>query len=981
MAGPGPLKRAGPGGAQRAARAAIQACGFAAWASLGCACGCQRDAGAIRAWAVAPAERPALTAWIADDTDEIGPDTPSATRTTVYSALAGAVRLRAAINETIAFQLVLTTDRPPGGPYDVEVSDLTGAGDTIDARSGVALFRACYVPVRRYSSWYPSHTGRSATARAIPDALVPWEAPRHGGPIVLDGVRNEIVWVDVAIPPAAMPGIYGGSLRVTRVGARRPEFECRIELEVLPVAIPGPRSLPIICRLDPDPLLREHLRWDRASVRRTRLIPGVPNHQAAISLINQTMELLHRHRMTPVLWGSFPRYRPTGERSVEIDWAAYDALVESWLDGSAFDDGVGLAVWPLPLDWHHPDVDLEGGFESPRYARLLASYLAECRAHFAQRGWLERSFVRLRGPQPLTTEETARVRRGGGILRQSETGVRYAAHLPPRSLRPLGWHNAPSIEQPDVSIWIPSASWLEPAAVPTLRGLSRRVWFAPDRPPYSGSLAIEAPPADARLLGWQAFRYDLDGIWIERACDFGPTPLDPDSSAVSAGHDWLVYPGAPFGLVDRVIPSARLKRLRRAELDYEALTLLDRQGMSLLARTVAEQVVPRAFTDAALDHLLDARAAGWPRDADTLNLARELVLQEFASASASQETGRSRQIANIARWSRLMNRPSRIQVEPEGARLVLQPDGMHVWFTLSISNAGAESVVGAWQLAAAPAGWSAEARTPATVPARGRVLDRLDVRIAGLGFAPQGVTNIPAVFDSPRSGAFPANARFAAATASRVDEAPRMDGDLSDWPETSSNVAGDFRLCLVGPPDESGIGADDRPGSATTAMFCHDRESLYVAVRCAVPDGAGPIWSADNRIPMDWLVPWGQDTVEVILSPQNVVQGSAGDLYLLQIKPSGFVAAWRGCPSTPPVAACEAWNAGARVAVRSAPNEWTVELAVPLASLGPGAAENRIWGANVTRLDARRGEYSSWSGARRHCYAPERLGNLVIARE
>lgn len=951
-----------------------------AWLVLASAAGCQNPPGPMRAWTPPERDSAALTAWIADDSDEIGPETPSATRTAVYSAIDRTVRLRAAINETVAFQVVLSTARPPAGPFNVQISDLTGPGESIDARSSVALFHAFYVPISRYSSWYPGHAGRAATPRLFADVLVPWDAPRHGGPVSLDGVRNEIVWVDVAIPPTAEPGDYSGTLNVTRVGARRPDFECRIEIEVLPVAIPGPRALPIICRVDPDPLLREHLRWDRESARRARLVPGVPNHQAAISLVNQTIELFHRHRTNPVLWGSFPRYRPTGERSVEIDWTPYDALVENWLDGTAFDDGVGLAVWPLPADWDHPATELEGGFDSPRYARLLAAYLANCRAHFAQRGWLDRSFVRLRGPQPLTADETARIRRGGGILRQSETGVPYAAHLPPRSLRPLGWYNAPAIDQPDVNIWIPPASWLEPAAARTERGLSRRVWFAPDRPPYSGSVAVEAPPVDARILGWHAFLHDLDGVWLEHATDFGAAPLEPDASGGAAAHDWLVYPGAPFGLVDRVIPSVRLKRLRRGELDFELLTLLDRQGMSLLARSVAEQVAPWAFTDAALDNLLDARPASWPRDAEVLGLARELVLQEIANESADQAKGRSRQIAAIARWSRLMNRAARIQVETEGARLVLQPDGMHVWMQLAVTNAGPEIVQGAWQLASAPVGWSASARTPASIPPRGRFVDRLDVRIAGLGFGPDGVVSVPLVFDTPRFGAFPASARFAAATCPRVADPPTIDGNLADWPDVPTNVAGDFRLCPLAPP-ALGAARDDRPQSPTTAYLCHDRDNLYVAVRCAIPDGTGPLWNADNHVPMDGLMPWGQDTVELLLSPQNVPQGSAGELYTLQIKPSGFMAAWRGCPSSPPVAPCETWNPGARVAVRSATHEWTVELALPLAAFGSAGSDSRIWGLNVTRLDARRGEYSSWSGARRHCYSPERLGNLVFSRD
>ena len=74
------------------------------------------------------------------------------------------------------------------------------------------------------------------------------------------------------------------------------------------------------------------------------------------------------------------------------------------------------------------------------------------------------------------------------------------------------------------------------------------------------------------------------------------------------------------------------------------------------------------------------------------------------------------------------------------------------------------------------------------------------------------------------------------------------------------------------------------------------------------------------------------------------------------------------------------WQAGARVAVSVQHDAWVVELSLPLAALGPPATQNHLWGFNVTRLDARHGEYSSWSGAQGSCYLPQALGNLVLLR-
>jgi hypothetical protein len=74
----------------------------------------------------------------------------------------------------------------------------------------------------------------------------------------------------------------------------------------------------------------------------------------------------------------------------------------------------------------------------------------------------------------------------------------------------------------------------------------------------------------------------------------------------------------------------------------------------------------------------------------------------------------------------------------------------------------------------------------------------------------------------------------------------------------------------------------------------------------------------------------------------------------------------------------EPWAAGAHVAAKIGPDAWSVELALPIQSLGEQAAANLVWGISVTRLDSRRGEYSSWSAARGNCYSPQALGNLVL---
>jgi hypothetical protein len=226
-------------------------------------------------------------------------------------------------------------------------------------------------------------------------------------------------------------------------------------------------------------------------------------------------------------------------------------------------------------------------------------------------------------------------------------------------------------------------------------------------------------------------------------------------------------------------------------------------------------------------------------------------------------------------------------------------------------------------------------------------------------------------------GSFVALTRLAVAVCPLVERPPIVDGDLSDWALASSNAAGDFRL-VRGRRGDGATAEADRPTLPTQAFFCQDRDYLYIGLRCRLAEGEIPLWRADNRVPTDGAVPWGQDVVEILIDPRAAAEGTSSDIYVLQIKPNGVLVARRGCPTDPPMGQCEAWQCGAAVAVQVQRQAWVIELALPRASLGTEASDNRLWGVNVTRLDARRGEYSSWSGARGTCYSPQSLGNLII---
>lgn len=917
---------------------------------------------------------PFAVSWIVPGDQDVSADSSPSTENDVFSASRRTARLRAAIRDTAALQLVLSSTRADG-PYQVEVDDFIGTAGTLPAADAVRIYRVNYEPVDHFASWYPDHTGRPALPQDVPDVLVPWDAPRGGGPVMVETARNEIVWIDVYVPPTTEPGEYSARLRVRRMSDDASPLDVRVLLRVLPIVLPAQPPLDVIARLDPNDLFVEHLRWPRQPPEEIRLLTDAPSHQAAIRILDAAMSMFEAHRLTPVLWASFPRFSLIGEREVSIDWNAYDDLVSRWVDGSAFPDLSPLSRWIYPVSLTYPNSERNGGFDSPQYARLLAGYLAECRRHYEERGWANRSVARVCPPEPLSQAALERVGRIGGIIRQSESDVPLLAHVPAETLRPLGWFNAPVAELNDVRIWAPPAMQFDASVMQRQRGIGRDTWFMPDQPPYSGSLAIAAPSTDATIIPWQAYQYGCTGVWIE---DAARCVSNSATRSRSMEHG-LIYAGMPFGLIDEPIASIRLKRLRRGMHDVALLHLLESAGKERLAHTIASRVVRWGFSDACLDHLLSTRSAGWPRDPAVLRLARELMYQELSNDFDPTSSGASQQLANLAGWSQVMSQESKVQADVVGARLVNAAQGVLATVQLSTANATDRAISGTWRMPSPPTGWTLTPPPPVVVAPNQRQFATMEIALAGLAPTATGATPFEMQFDSEALGAFAVSGRLCVATCPFITEPVLINGDLGDWPRTPNNAAGDFRLT-------HGVGTmrlgDGRnfPTLPTQAFFCMDRENLYVGVFCGLREGEKPVWVADNNVPIDGAMPWGQDVVEILLCPTNVSSGSSADLFQLQIKPSGLVVARKGCATQPPMGPTSDWDSGASVSVQVGRTGWVIEAALPITSLGRPAIQNRIWGVNVTRMDALRGEYSSWSGARGNCYLPQTMGNLILMR-
>ena len=197
------------------------------------------------------------------------------------------------------------------------------------------------------------------------------------------------------------------------------------------------------------------------------------------------------------------------------------------------------------------------------------------------------------------------------------------------------------------------------------------------------------------------------------------------------------------------------------------------------------------------------------------------------------------------------------------------------------------------------------------------------------------------------------------ATATTVP--PKIDGILDDavWRQTTP-VTG----FIQSEPDE-GQAATQR----TEVRVAYDANFIYIAAYC-YDDEPERIVVADIR--RDFRID-NQDTFEVILDTFTDRRNG----YVFATNPAGARSDWQvtneGREINP------SWDAPWNVQTKRVADGWTLEMAIPLASIRSAAGDGRAWGINFSRRIRRNNEVVFWAPIPRS-YALTRLslaGNLA----
>jgi hypothetical protein len=902
------------------------------------------------------------------------------------------VRLTGAINETLSFSFAVRAGKEAIPRLDLRVAPLTSVQGKIDP-SVVTLYRMHGVEVGEFPGWHIRSIPPRMRDRKPLDALVPVRASRGGLPATLSAGDTYVFWVDVAIPKGTFEGMYATNIELLSGGAVVGSVD--VGLTVWPIVLPDESDVAVLAEVDHLALFQHHIRFDTSAPPPS--VDDWSDHSRRSemdALLLSTLRMLQGHRLTPVLPGLSPTRKVNAAGGLAVDWGPYDAVVEPLLSGRAFFNRVPLRLWPMPIERLFSPQSADRSRLAPGSIAMLDQYLTQCASHFEQNGWLDRCYALA----PEASSEA--VRRFAGSVHAANGRVAVASRGFPQDMRPYGWPDFPYTDLSDaVDVWMPPAQFYDVEAMAQERKKGRRTWLAADRPPFSGSTSIHAPSTYTRVLPWQAEELGAQALSIGRVNSWPDVPgltsrpnshgswgfrrPAPDDCARFDPHV-LLYPGRAFGL-DEPVESVRLKHLRRGLQDAAYFRLLREHGLGHVVTALRESLAAYAGSDAYRTHFADGRSIGWADDPELYDAARDIMAEELIRAASSKDAAdRSQPFGRTAAWRRFMLATRKVEVHADGVRgrLIGTPAAREVELEtiLTIVNRERAPISGEVRFGPLPEGWSArsgERVVSAIAPGSAKRVT-LGIRTSHVPVGEGGILGLPIVFATDDGEVHRRTVRAASLTALSTESAIRIDGDLSDWPPGSVNVAADFRL-IAGSREDGEDDLSSRPTEKTFGFVLRDHDYLYVAINCGSDKWAGTPSSRRKGVRYDDLIPVeDEDLVEVLIDPLNGGTRSPGDLYHIVVKRSGNDLTEKGIGFDPPCGPRAPWAVDIEVATAASAQRWTAELRVPLKDISPDGYTQTVWGFNLTRWDASRQEFSTWSGAVGNAYDPLSLGNLFL---
>lgn len=498
------------------------------------------------------------------------------------------IRLRAARNEIVAFQVVVESDAQGiaavSAALPVLTHEVTGsridwgppAADPTDYRGrDIQLFSVNYMQVvQATSASWIYRPGAGAPARPTgwkPVQLVPENArPGRGGfPLTVPPSRNQAIWVEIYTGRDRPPGWYRGELAVTADGTAT---KLPVELRLYDFNLPERNSIrPMVYFESEQPQLYQGARLD------------AEYHRFA-----------HRHRIELV-----HAYSVASAGAVAGRFHGTDFTEPHGYRGPG--EGVGNVI--IPATFYGPGTDFDDRNSAWHRSDEWITFLD-------QRFDPYLTFVYL--PDEPDSSQWDRIRRiADNIHSNPGPGGRLPVFVTATYTAALdGW----------IDYWCspPQRYNIDVARYERSRG--REYWIYNGGRPFVGAVVIDAPATDPRAIIWACFKHDIDLYFYWHAVHWrhnsqmkpgvprnqnvwaNPITFDTGSSYAN-GDGVLIYPGTEIlhpeqdrGIAGP-IASIQLANFRRGLQDHQYLALARVLGLDELLGEVLQEVVPRVFSD------------------------------------------------------------------------------------------------------------------------------------------------------------------------------------------------------------------------------------------------------------------------------------------------------------------------------------------------------------------------------------------------
>ena len=522
--------------------------------------------------------------WAVPAEQKVRPKDQPETTNIVWSAEKKQITVSGAGNEHVPFQVVITTDVPPGwrpkapDGFFITVTDLTSSSGKVIPQKQVSLFLEHYIQI------YAMSSPIGATGY-WPDALAPLKES-FSMQAQYAVVGNRPIWIDIAIPTGTAAGKYTGKITVLK--DENPLETLAIQLEVYSFSLPEQTHLITYFNISKDELGRLY---------------NKPASNPEIEQLSQSyFDLLFTHRLET--WFNEPLVPELTLKGENVELKFNDQRYDYYMN-KLKTKRVILESGP-----HELVSQIKVEPFSPTFNKIVKSYLTAVDSYFRKNGWTDRLVFNSPIDEPNTKKDYEETRQWAILVHEAAPGVHFLSTESPVSDNPE-WGtfrgyvdnfcvHGNSLNDPKVK-----QALLEEQA----KGGEATWYISCDQAYPQPNYFIDAPAMDPVMVPWITAHYHMNGIlyWAANFWNQTPDPwLDPVTyiSGFDCSNGWvlngegsLIYPGdhtkTYTGQPNVIGPvsSIRLELLREGIEDYEYLWMLKDLGDKDFADTMVSNMV------------------------------------------------------------------------------------------------------------------------------------------------------------------------------------------------------------------------------------------------------------------------------------------------------------------------------------------------------------------------------------------------------